>query len=200
MAAMARSSRRFSRRHWMASLSSLRTRIRPSLRSIQRASMPPGGICLERPRPELARLRARERPGADVARDDLDLVEDREVGEEHRERGRLLAGRARGAPDARPGPGPHQRLDEIGDDPLQGVELAEEIRLVDDEDVEEGVELGLRGVVVAEVVVVIEERVEAGLDGAGRDFIGDHVDVGEIVVEAAPLLDEGAQDREDLRA
>ena len=60
-------------------------------------------------------------------------------------------------------------------------------------------QLRLGGGVVAKVVVVVEQRIEARLGGATADPFRQAIDLRHVVVEAELLLDEAAHDGEDLR-
>ncbi len=135
---------------------------------------------------------------ADVRRHDLHAIEEVSLGEHHGESERLFARGGRGAPDPNPGrPALRGERSQLTDERSQLVRLAKEVRLVNDERLEESVELPRPPVVVTEKIVVIEQRIEPELDGAYGELLGEEPALAGVVVEPCLLLDEMGEDRED---
>ena len=143
--------------------------------------------------------RARERPRRDVGGEDLDLparIRREVVEQHHRERVRLLAGRASGAPDLQHAGPP---LLPAGHDlPLEELELprlAEEVRLVGADAVEH-LDALLAIVLVDDAPVV---RVE-GREPEGAQALGEAADeqglLGRSEVDPRFAQDEGLEERE----
>ena len=112
--------------------------------------------------------------------------------EQHRQRERLLAGRAGGATRRAAGrPARHAGATSSLDHAASSCgELAEEVGLVDDQRLDQRVELLAAGRVVAEEVVVIEQRLEAASPRARADLRRRRDPGPRAVVEPGALLDQ----------